>query len=142
LVDEDRLSPQLGRLIDEAKAAARLLDGTAPDAEGVALLMEDGAVHSGASSRLDVDGAAEKAVVDTTHSHPCAADLALEQARAGGDREILAAAVAAPHDPSETVFPGAGSYACLTEVDPELPLVLKQRGRWVVIPLSRVRLGS
>jgi hypothetical protein len=139
-VDEDRLSPQLGRLIDEAKTAAAALGVATAEAEGVALLTEDGAVHSGAGGRSRGAAAAEGNIPG--RASLSAAGLALQNARATGDREILAAAVAAPCDSSETVLPGMESYKCLVEVDPEMPLVLKQHGRWVVLPLSVVQCGS
>jgi hypothetical protein len=126
-------------LIDAAKDAAKLFDAYAAEAEGVALLTDDGAVHSGAGGRVGVATEAEGVGTGITGSPLSAAQAALEQVRGCGDREILAAAVAAPHDPSLTVLPSTGSYMCLAELDPELPLVLKQYGRWVVLPLSRVR---
>jgi hypothetical protein len=138
-MDEDRLSPQLGRLIDEAKAAARSLDAPGTDVEGVALLTEEGTVHSGAGTRLDDAAHARGPVADLAPSSSCAAELALEGVRENGDHEIVAASVAAPHDPSETVLPGEKSYRCLAALDAELPLVLKQHGRWVVLPLSKIR---
>jgi len=124
-MDEDRLSPQLGRLIDEAKAAARLLGVTGPEVEGVALLTGEGTVHSGATA----------GALGETGS---AAQAALDWARSAGDQEILAAAVAAPFDPADTVPPSGESFRCLSGVDPDLPLVFKQDGRWVMLPASRV----
>jgi hypothetical protein len=124
-MDEDRLSPQLGRLIDEAKAEARLLDIASPDAEGVALLTGSGAIHRGAVT----GGSAEVG---------SAAGSALARAQAAGDAEIIAAAVAAPFHPGETVLPSAESRRCLAGIDPELPLVIKQHGRWVMLPASKV----
>ena len=146
-MDEDRLTPQLGRLIDAAKAAAYSFDASLLEAEGVALLTDDGAVHSGAGSRVGVaagvgDAATEVTSTEVASSSPSAAQAALELARGRGASEILAAAVASPHDPSETVLPSPGSHRCLVDLDPELPLVLKYCGRWVVLPLSRVRSDS
>lgn len=122
---EDRLSPQLGRLIDQAKAAARQTDPGVPRSEGVALLTADGSVHSGHSG------------ADTVHS-PSAAESALVSARRQGCGEILAAAVAVADEPSETVLPSPECRRVLAGIDQDLPLVVKQRGRWVVLPLSRV----
>ena len=143
-MDEDRLSPELGRLIDEAKAVARMAGGDAEKAEGVALLVDGGIVHSGATvySGGPARGAGP-ALTDlpgTDSGKPplSAAELALSRARTAGGAEILAAAVAAPNDPGETVLPSAESYQCLVGIDPELPLVLKQQGRWVVLPVSQV----
>jgi len=102
-MDETRLTPQLGRLIDAAKAASREATHTAR-VEGIALLTSDGTVLTGCT----------------------------------GSAEIVAAAVAEPDDPAETVPPTRESYRLLADIDPDLPLVFKQRGRWVLLPLSRV----
>jgi hypothetical protein len=124
-MDEDRLSPELGRLIDEAKAAARLLGPDTLQAEGVALLTGGGTIHSGAA---------------TPGAPPLsAAELAVARAHEAGDEEILAAAVAVPGDAGETVPPSAASHECLLRIDPELPLVVKRQGRWVALPASQVR---
>ena len=114
-MDEDRLSPQLGRLIDEAKAASLRVDPAATPAEGVALLCGDGSVYSAS-----------------------AAQAALASARRAGATEILAAAVAVANDPSSTLLPSAESRACLAGIDPDLPLVVKQFGRWVLVALSKL----
>ncbi len=124
-MDEDRLSPQLGRLIDEAKAAARLIGVMGPEVEGVALLTGEGTVHCGATAGASAEAGS-------------AAQAALDRARSAGDEEILAAAAAAPFDPADTVLPSAGSHRCLSGIDPELPLVIKQHGRWVMVPASKV----
>jgi hypothetical protein len=124
-MDEDRLSPQLGRLIDEAKAAARLLGATGPEVEGVALLTGEGTVHCGAVTEASAEAGS-------------AAQAALDRARSAGHEEILAAAVAAPFATADTVLPSAESHRCLAGVDPELLLVIKQQGRWVMLPASKV----
>jgi hypothetical protein len=124
-MDEDRLSPELGRLIDRAKAAVSALGVDIPDAEGVALLTGGGTVHCGAAA-------------PACQASVSAAQLALERALSAGDAEVLAAAVAAPFDPADTVMPTPGSYACLADLDPELPLVVKQDGRWVMLAASKV----
>ena len=124
-MDEDRLSPQLGRLIDQAKAAARQAGPGVPRAEGIALLTADGSVHTGHS---------EAAVARSSS----AAESALVSARREGCDEILAAAVAVENEPSETVLPSVECRRVLAGIDQDLPLVVKQRGRWVVLPLSRV----
>jgi hypothetical protein len=154
---EDRLSPELGRLIDEAKAAARLLGADTLKAEGVALLTGGGTIHSGATTPgagagQGAAGAHGAGAASGTGAGPIdppgagagrpplsAAELALGRARKAGDDEILAAAVAVPGAPAETVLPSAESHRCLMGIDPELPLVVKRQGRWVVLPASQVR---
>ncbi len=123
-MDEDRLSPQLGRLIDEAKAAARRADAAAPRAEGVALLAEDGSVYTGHPGA----------------GHESPRSSAAEAARASADRagckEIVAAAVAVANDPADTVLPSAECRLSLAGINPDLSLVVKQHGRWVLLALS------
>jgi hypothetical protein len=124
-MDEDRLTPQLGRLIDQAKAAALLAGPAAARAEGIALLAGDGTVHTGYQG-ADLDRPLSSAV-----------DAALASVRRGGCEEILAAAVAVAGDPAATVLPGSECRAALAGIDPDLPLVFKHQGRWVLLPLSR-----
>lgn len=135
-MDEDRLSPELGRLIDEAKAAARLLGLEDPAIETVALLTDGGDIYTGAT--LHYGEPVDPASAGPGVSPRSAAHLALERAQAAGAGEVLAAAVAAPYDPADSVLPSAESYQCLAALDPELPLVVKQRGRWVMLPASRI----
>jgi len=54
----------------------------------------------------------------------------------------LAAAVAAPYDTADTVVPGTATYERLVGIDPELPLVIKQHGRWVMVAASAVTPSS
>jgi hypothetical protein len=122
-VDEDRLSPELGRLIDEAKAAARALGVDSAAAEGVALLSDEGDIYVGAAQ---------------APASPSAAHQALERAQEAGAGEILAAAVAAPYDPADTVVASVASYERLVGLDPDLPLVVKRHGRWVMLPASEL----
>jgi hypothetical protein len=125
-LDEDRLSPQLGRLIDAAKAAALRAAPAAPRAEGIALLTGTESVHSG------------HAGADLAHPLASAAEAALAAARRVGDEDIVAAAVAVSNDSADTVFPSAESHRCLAGLDPDLPVVVKQRGRWVLLLLSEL----
>jgi hypothetical protein len=111
---EDLLSPQMGRLIDQAKAASLQLDPAVSSAEGVALLAGDGSMYAGA------------------------VDTALAAARQAGVDEILAAAVAAAVHQAETVYPSEGCRKSLAGIDPDLPLVVKERGRWVLHLLSQL----
>lgn len=124
-MDEDRLTPQLGRLIDQAKAAALRADPTAPRAEGVALLGGDGRVYVG------YPGA------EPARPSAAAAEPALASAKCSGCDEILAAAVAVAGDSAETLLPSPESHQVLAGIDPDLPLVVKYQGRWVMLPLSR-----
>jgi hypothetical protein len=126
VVDADRLSPRLGRLIDEAKAAARRVGPEVARAEGVALLTVTGLVYVGCA-----DG-------DTGSRFLAAAQMALAAAQEAGGEEILAAAVAVPSDPAGTVPPGAESCGLLARVDPDLQIVFKHKGRWVMLPLSEI----
>jgi len=128
---EDRLSPDLGRLIDRAKAAVGSLGTESAEAEGVALLVESGDIYSGATD----DRGGQSADGGAVHR-------ALKQAEAAGPSEVLAAAVAAPFDRSETVLPSAESHRLLAEIDPELPVIVKKYGRWVMSSASQVGSGS
>ncbi|NLV71172.1 MAG: hypothetical protein GXY46_01005 [Actinobacteria bacterium] len=123
-MDEARLTPQMGRLIDSAKAAAARAGCPGSRAEGVALLAGDGAIYDGC------------AVADPTSEHTSAAEGALEAAQQAGCVDILAAAVAVANDPAGTALPGAASRRVLAGIAGDLPLVVKQRGRWVMMLLS------
>lgn len=122
---EERLSPQLGRLIDAAKATAARVDPTLPSTEVVGLLTTAGAVYAAAG--------------EDRPGHPVsAAEAALALARAAGDSEVSTAAVALANDVSETVSPSPATCRHLAEFDPELPVVVKRLGRWVMVPLSQL----
>ncbi len=119
---EDQLSPELGRLIDAAKAAAGRSDaGTRTEA--VALLTEDVSVFVGCTS-----GAAPGTCR--------AAEEALAAWRAAGGDQILAAAVASGDATLQDVEPCPSCLAALAAVDPYLGLVVKRKGRWVLVSLS------
>lgn len=118
---EDQLSPLLGRLIDAAKRALPELGVSGPQ-QVVALLTESGAIFTGCAA---VDGGGQVS----------AAEDALAAWRDAGAGDIDAAAVAV-NFPSEHVNPGSKCRGVLAEIDPDLPLVIKQRGRWVIVPLS------
>jgi hypothetical protein len=123
---EDQLSPELGRLIDAAKTAAALVPASFPRAEAVAVLTGTGAIHVGYVGD------------DPKVTSRCAAESALASARRAGDSNVRAAAVAVANDPTESVLPSTDSSRALADVDPDLPLVVKQLGRWVRLPLSRL----
>lgn len=122
---EDQLSPQLGRLIDAAKAA---LPGPGPagrPAEAVALLTESGAIYTGCSIGEGSPGGCR------------AAALALADYRAALGGHIDAAAFAMDL-PEDSVFPCPECRRELCGIDPELPLLIRQLGRWVLLPISAV----
>lgn len=125
-MDEDRLSPQLGRLIDSAKEAARRSTASASQAEGVALLSARECVYVGHAGEDPADPSVS------------AAEVALSLVHAAGDEEVVAAAIAAADDPSATVYPSAESHRCLAGLNPDLPVVVKQHGRWVLLLLSQI----
>jgi hypothetical protein len=122
-MDEDRLTPRLGRLIDAAKAAAaraRAEAGTSSEgapvtAGGWAVLGEDGKVYTG--PRLD--GA-----------------LGAVQ-RSGTSPE--AAAFAAVGESGDTLLPPRDWRRGVAGVDPHLPVAVKHLGRWVVVTLEEIR---
>ena len=133
-MDEDRLAPQLGRLIDAAKAAAgAALVGAAVSrpahfggrgvvvqqpfrarSEGWAVLGLDGNVHAGPSL------AAAIAAATAAHTQPEAAAFAV-----AGETE-------------ETLLPAGGWRDGAEDADPELPVVVKYLGRWVVVTLGEM----
>jgi hypothetical protein len=118
-MDEDRLSPLLGRLIDQAKAAAaQAVPGSGP-AEGLALLLADETIVSAHSVPGVLQSAAEQAIA---------------QVWAGQAIEAAAVATISPSLP--TLLPSDESRRALEAVNPDLPLVVKYRGRWVVKFLS------
>jgi hypothetical protein len=125
-MDEDRLTPQMGRLIDQAKAAALRVTAPGMRAEGVALLTGDGSIYSGHPG--------EDPALPTTS----AAEVALACARRSACAEISAAAIAVANESGETVLPGDGSRAVLAAIDPDLPVVFKHHGRWVLRLLSQL----
>jgi hypothetical protein len=125
-VREDQLSPQLGRLIDAAKAAAARADPGIPRAEGVALLTGNDKVYAGCAG------------TDRASPLLSAADLALASAHRAGEHEVLAAAVAVVNDLAESTLLSPECYRSLVAIDPELPLVIKQKGRWVLLELSQL----
>jgi hypothetical protein len=134
-MDEARLSPEIGRLIDQAKQAAQLLGIEDPAIETVALLTEGGGIYTGATLHY---GAPADPAAAAGAAPRSAAHLALERAQEAGEGEILAAAVAAPYSTADTVPPSVTTYERLVGLDPELPLVLKQHGRWVMLAADKV----
>ena len=125
-MDEGRLTPQLGRLIDFAKAAALAAGPAAPRIEAIALLTDRESIHAG---RWGGDPAEPRA---------CAAEVALAAVLRAGGGTIMAAAVAVDGDPGDTTSLSPESRRCLEGLDPDLPVVMKQRGRWVLLLLSEL----
>jgi hypothetical protein len=123
-VDEDRLTPQMGRLIDAAKAAAGAGGGAARGgATAVALLGADAEVYVG---RGECGAAAAQA-----------AAAALASAGRSGEAGPAAAAFALAEGLPSAV-PDPGCLRVLAAVDPGLPVVFKDRGRWIVLPASQI----
>jgi hypothetical protein len=135
-VDEDLLTPLLGRLIDQAKAAARraltaqeaaATSGAAASwPEGVAILLGDETIESAYTG------------ADPAQPTASAGGLALAAARAKGKGEVLAAAVSVLPDPGDTVVPTDETRRSLAAANPDLQLIIKRRGRWVMLPLSQL----
>jgi hypothetical protein len=134
-VDEDLMSPEMGRLIDAAKAAARdsaggaasepgtsgaRTGGTPVRSEGWALLGRHGAIFAGPGLGEALAAAAE---VDG-------------QARAGSG--ITAAAFAVAGESGDTLLPRSGWCPARNDIDPELPVAVKYLGRWVVVTLAEI----
>jgi histidine ammonia-lyase len=115
-VDEDLLSPELGRLIDAAKAAAAAAAAAVPAsrAEGWALLSADGCMYAGP------DLGAVVSAVRMTASEP------------------VAAAFAVAGETGEALLPPADQRAVLEDVDSGLLVAAKYLGRWVAVPLSEL----
>ena len=127
-MDEDRLNPQLGRLIDAAKAAATRAGaegsvapaGSAPldagrmRAEGWAVLGVDGKVYSGTLL------ASALAAVRDSRTSP------------------EAAAFAVAGESGDTLLPAEDWRAGADSADPDLPVVVKYLGRWVVVTLEEI----
>lgn len=125
-MDESRLTPRLGRLIDMAKAASLQVDPGASTAEGIALLTERESIYVGHTGG------------DPDRPGTSAAEVALVAARRAGEEEIVAAAVAIANDPGATVTPCRESLRCLAGLDPDLPLIVKKRGRWILMIVSEL----
>jgi hypothetical protein len=121
---EDRLSPELGRLIDSAKAAAARLEPTMVGTEVVGVLVPSGEIYLAHAGEAG--------------PRSSAADSALAIARAAGSREVVTAVVAVAHDTSESVSPSPATARALAKLNPDLPVLIKRLGRWVVLPLSRL----
>ena len=126
-MDDDRLSPELGRLIDTVKAAARAA-GPAGRVEAVALLTATGDIHRSGTAQ----GPAGRGAGGGCSA---ARDAVSAWGEAGGE-DILAAALAWIDGTAEDALPCRSCREALGALDPDLPLVIKRKGRWVVVPLS------
>jgi hypothetical protein len=117
-MDEDRLTPQLGRLIDVAKAAAG----------GAAAVRAAGGARSQGWAVLGLDR--------NVHAGPSLA-AAIAAATAARTRPE-AAAFAVAGEEGETLLPTGGWREGAEDADPELPVVVKYLGRWVVVTLGEI----
>ena len=52
--------------------------------------------------------------------------------------ELLAAAFAVAGEPGDTLLPARRMAAGSERLDPELPLVVKYLGRWVIVTLAEI----
>ncbi len=120
-MDEDLLSPLMGRMIDRAKSAARQAAEEGGEADGIALLLADETVVAAGGCRGDLASATERALSET---------------RTRGDQVIKAAAIATFGSEQTTALPDAASRQALESVDPGLPMIVKVHGRWVARLLS------
>jgi hypothetical protein len=117
------MSPEMGRLIDAAKAAARNgvgEPGTPVRSEGWAVLGRGGVVFAG--SGLGAALAAAGAVSGQAHA-ACG---------------ITAAAFAVAGESGDTLLPLGGWGPAGSGLDPELPVAVKYLGRWVVVTLAEI----
>jgi len=141
-MDEDRLSPELGRLIDAAKEAAKAAaaEGAAAASargEGWALLAADGRVYAGSDVAAAL--AAARAAAARAADGPAAAGPGAAVADpSAGAPELLAAAFAVAGDSGETLLPQGDWRRAPSRLDPELPMVVKYLGRWVVVTLAEI----
>lgn len=126
---EEQLSPELGRLIDAAKAAAAQAGVGGGRAEGVALLAGSGEVCIGRSGE---DPSGE----DSGSPPSCAVARALSAAGSSGAGDVLAIALATTGDPADSFVPCDACKAHLVALDPDIPAVTKQLGRWIMTPVS------
>ena len=125
---EEQLSPELGRLIDAAKSAAAQAGAGGGKAEGVALLVESGEVFIGRSGDVHPE---------TDGSPPsCAVSRAFSAAGSPQAGDILAIALAATGGPPDSFVPCGVCKAYLAALDPDIPAVTKQLGRWIMTPVS------
>ena len=132
-MEEDHLTPRLGRLIDAAKAAARAAAApAAPAAEDVAAPARPaGEVGSAQPEGWAVLGGDGKVYVG-----PRLAGALGAAQRAQTSPE--AAAFAVVDVVGDTLLPGGGWRSEVTGVDPHLPVVVKYLGRWVGVTLEEI----
>jgi hypothetical protein len=125
-VHEEQLSPELGKLIDAAKTAAEQAGSCGCRAEGAAVLTESAQIFVGRSGR--------GAEVGPT----CSVARAFAAAGLPGGDGVVAIALAAANDRATSFIPCEVCGSFLGSLDPELPVVTKQLGRWVMQPLSEL----
>lgn len=130
-MDEDRLSPEMGRLIDAVKAVVAREQASPLHGEGVALLGEKAGIGVGygpATSVAPGDSAAWAALADLWEK---------------GETEVIAAAVASNRPGEDTTELSRGTVETLNAVSRDLPVAVKRHGRWVALTVSDLaRLGT
>jgi hypothetical protein len=152
-VDEDRLTPQLGRLIDAAKAAAgpRLPDEVAVWAQanevGGTATREAGPACEAAAPRAGTVAAAGEAaprlegwaLLGADGKVYAASRLAtvLDAARVAKTGPE-AAAFAVRGDSGDTLLPGGGWRTGADGAPADLPVAVKYLGRWVLVTLGEI----
>jgi hypothetical protein len=123
-MDEDRLSPGLGRLIDAAKAAAAVGADGHTRGEGWAFLGPGGKVHAASDAAMAL--AAARATAGTVEEPVWLVS------------DLVAAAFAVAGESGETLLPRGDWRFALQDVDPDLPVAVKYLGRWVVVTLGEI----
>lgn len=140
-MDEDRLTPQLGRLIDAAKAAAG--GACAPQAPGLA-----GGSTAGAAGTT---GLADSASAVATERAEGWALLGVDGKVYSGTRlarafdgmraaktEPEAAAFAVHGESGDTLLPGWGWRTGAQGIPADLPVAVKYLGRWVLVTFVEI----
>jgi hypothetical protein len=120
-MDEDRLTPSLGRLIDAAKTAAAAAGPDEPPEPGAGRRGEGWAV-------LGVDGEA----------YPGGWLAAAVSAALSAGTRPEAAAFAVVGERADTLLPRGDWREGAQDVDPQLPVTVKYLGRWVLVTLGEI----
>ena len=136
-MNEDHLSVELGRLIDAVKAALPV-PPVGSRAEAVAVLTVGGFIYSGGGPSAP-DRTTERSDRSGQEGRCSAAAGALSLWRKAGEEEIAALALASAESGDDDPLPCRACGSVLMALDPDLPLVVKRKGRWVAVPLGSVR---
>jgi len=132
-LDEDRLTPELGRLIDGAKAAARAAVGPG---RGVMAAGSAEAPAAAGAVTSRAEGWAVLGIDKRVYAGPRLAAAAGDAAAAGTEPEAAAFAVIGEF--GDTLLPAAGWREAAEGTDLELPVVVKYLGRWVLVTLGEI----